>query len=86
MGFSRQEYCSGLPFLSPEDLPNPGFEPESPAMQADSNINQNAIYKYTIIPYFKNNNTIHYGQEVVINKIKAPITNGRDDDWWINDL
>ena len=36
MGFSRQEYCSGLPFPSPEDLPNPGIEPRSPALQADS--------------------------------------------------
>ena len=31
MGFSRQEYRSGLPFPSPEDLPDPGIEPESPA-------------------------------------------------------
>ena len=30
MGFSRQEYRSGLPFPLPEDLPNPGIEPESP--------------------------------------------------------
>ena len=29
MGFSRQEYWSGLPFPSPEDLPNPGIEPVS---------------------------------------------------------
>ena len=36
MGFSRQEYWSGLPFPSPEDLPNPGTEPGSPALQADS--------------------------------------------------
>ena len=36
MGFSRQEYWSGLPFLSPGDLPNPGIEPRSPALQADS--------------------------------------------------
>ena len=36
MGFPRQEYWSGLPFLSPGDLPNPGIEPESPAFQADS--------------------------------------------------
>ena len=36
MGFSRQEYWSGLPFPSPEDLPNPGIEPRSPALQADS--------------------------------------------------
>ena len=29
MGFSRQDYCSGLPFLSPGDLPHPGIEPKS---------------------------------------------------------
>ena len=32
MGFSRQEYWSGLPFPSPEDLPDPGIEPTSPAL------------------------------------------------------
>ena len=36
MGFSRQEYWSGLPFPSPGDLPNPGIEPRSPALQADA--------------------------------------------------
>ena len=36
MEFSRQEYWSGLPFPSPEELPNPGVEPWSPASQADS--------------------------------------------------
>ena len=36
IGFSRQEYWSGLPFLSPGDLPNPGIKPGSPALQADS--------------------------------------------------
>ena len=36
MGFSRQEYWSGLPFPSPGDLPNPGIEPRPPALQADS--------------------------------------------------
>ena len=36
MRFSRQEYWSGLPFPSPEDLPNPGIEPGSPALQADA--------------------------------------------------
>ena len=36
MGFSMQEYWSGLPFPSPEDLPDPGIEPESPALQADT--------------------------------------------------
>ena len=36
MGFSRQEYWNGLPFLSPGDLPNPGIEPRSPALQTGS--------------------------------------------------
>ena len=36
MGFSRQEYWSGLPFFSPGDLPDPGIKPRSPALQADS--------------------------------------------------
>ena len=36
MGFSRQEYWSGVPFLSPGDLPDPGIEPGSPALQADA--------------------------------------------------
>ena len=36
MGFSRQEYWSGVPFPSPGDLPNPGIEPGSPAFQADT--------------------------------------------------
>ena len=36
MGFSRQEYWSGLPFPSPGDLPKPGIKPGSPALQADS--------------------------------------------------
>ena len=34
--FSRQEYCSGLPFSSPGDLPGPGIEPGSPTFQADA--------------------------------------------------
>ena len=36
MRFSRQEYWSGLPFPSPEDLPDPGIEPRSPALWADA--------------------------------------------------
>ena len=35
LGFSRQEYWSGLPFPSPEDLPDPGIEPRSPELQAE---------------------------------------------------
>ena len=36
MEFSRQEYCSGLPFPSPGDPSNPGIEPGSPALQTDN--------------------------------------------------
>ena len=36
MGFSRQEYWSGLPSPPPRGLPEPEFEPRSPALQADS--------------------------------------------------
>ena len=42
--FSRQEHCSGLPFPSPEDLPNPRIKPGFPTLQADS-----YIYIYTHI-------------------------------------
>ena len=36
MGFSRQDYWSGVPLPSPGDLPNPGIEPGSPTWQADA--------------------------------------------------
>ena len=36
MGFSRQEYWSGLPFPSPGNLPHSGIEPGSPALEADA--------------------------------------------------
>ena len=36
IGFSRQEYWSGLPFPSPGNLPNPGTEPRSPTLWEDA--------------------------------------------------
>ena len=36
MGFPGHEYWSGLPFFSPGDLPNPGIEPRSTALEADA--------------------------------------------------
>ena len=42
MEFSRQEYWSGLPFPSPGDLPDPGIEPGSPALQADALLSEPA--------------------------------------------
>ena len=41
MGFSRQEYWSGLPFPSPGDLPDPGMELRYPALQADTLTSEN---------------------------------------------
>ena len=50
MGFSRQEYWSGLPFPSPRDLPNPGIKPRSPALQADRRFNLWAIRDFKPYP------------------------------------
>ena len=36
MGFSKQQYWSGVPFPSPGNLPDPGIKPRSPALQADA--------------------------------------------------
>ena len=40
MGFSRQEYWNGLPCPTPGDLPDPGIEPGSSALQADSSLSE----------------------------------------------
>ena len=56
MGFSRQEYWSALPFPSPGDLPDPGIEPGSPALDADSLPNEiRGKIHYTL--YTSNRNT-----------------------------
>ena len=47
MGFSRQEYWRGLPFPSPGDLPHPGIETGSPALQADSLPSETIFKHYT---------------------------------------
>jgi len=59
MGFSRQEYWSGLPCPPPGDLPNPGIEPRSPALQVDS-LQSEPPGKYII--YFKNKNLLDLGK------------------------
>ena len=46
MEFFRQEYWSGLPFPSPGDLPDPGMEPGSPALQADASPSEPAGKPY----------------------------------------
>ena len=51
MGFSRQEYWNGLPFLSPGDLAGPGIEHSSPALQVDS----------VLLSHLGNPKTLYYG-------------------------
>ena len=48
MGFSRQEYWSGLPCPSPRDLPDPGIEPRPPALWADALTSEPFVYKKTL--------------------------------------
>ena len=58
MGFSRQEYWSGLPFPSPGDLPNPGIKAGSPSLEADALTSEPAqlpvfCYFFNILNTFK---------------------------------
>ena len=46
MGFSKQEYWSGLPFPSPEELPDPGIEHRSPGLQTDALLTELPPYNY----------------------------------------
>ena len=48
MGFFRQEYWSGLPFPFPGDLPDPGIEPRSPALQADAQVSRIAGRRFNL--------------------------------------
>ena len=48
MGFTRQEYWSGLPFPSPGDLPEPGVEPRSLALKANSLPSEHGAFKYKV--------------------------------------
>ena len=70
MGFSRQEYWSGLPFPSPEDLPNPGIEPRSPALQADALTSELPGKPTRPFRYDLNQIPYHYTVEV-INRFKG---------------
>ena len=54
MGFSRQEYWSGVPFSSPGELPDPGVEPGSPTLQADALPSEPPDFKGSIIQSLKN--------------------------------
>ena len=69
MGFSRQEYWSELSFPSPEELPNPGIEPRSPALHADSlpielqgSPNPLTVYySFSYDPFVQDMERLHHG-------------------------
>ena len=54
MEFSRQEDWSGLPFPSPGDLPNPGIDPRSPALQVDSLLSKPPLSSLIQLNYIRN--------------------------------
>ena len=53
MGFSRQEYWSGLPLPSPGDLPNPGIEPRSPTLRADYSAIKKNTFESVLMRWMK---------------------------------
>ena len=62
MGFPRQEYWSGLPFLSPGNLPDPGIEPRSPAFQTDSSLSESgkpSLGSHFCFCFFNLSNQVH---------------------------
>ena len=64
MGFSRQEHWNGLPFPSPGDLPNPGIEPRSPALQAEALTSEPPEYNQRLGKY-------HWGITGVLLSLQA---------------
>ena len=59
MGFSRQEYWSGLSLPSPGDLPDPGIEPGSPALQTEALPSETPRKPFNIVSYHINVNKNH---------------------------
>ena len=84
IGFSRQEYWSGLPFPSPGDLPDPGIDPGSPAMEADANHRGSPIcHRVHVILTLRN---VFFLNRVHLSSISLYVTQGSYDDWgnWLN--
>ena len=59
MGFSRQEYWSGLPFPSPGDLPDPGIKPASPALMGGVFTTDILILKLKVVLVLKTDAEVH---------------------------
>ena len=67
MGFSRQEDWSGLPFPSPAHLPDPGIEPRSPVLQADSLLSEPPGKPYFSHKYLKHKKQAQETNKTVFN-------------------
>ena len=94
MGFSGQEYWSGLPFPSPGDLPNPGIEPRSPALQTDAltseppgNAVQIRVCKWGSVDWFQPTDILclDYTDLILFNRSQH-LKIGRYAEVWISDL
>ena len=73
MGFSRQEYWSGLPCCPPGDLPNPGIKPRSPAFQVDSLPSEppgSITISFIILVYYDISLTINFNVAYLILKFR----------------
>ena len=70
LGFSRQEYWSGLPFPSPGDLPDPGIEPGSLALEADA-LTSEPPGKIFIKVLLKNSKSIKFYTNLILSVFKA---------------
>ena len=87
MGFPRQEYWSGLPFPSLGDLPNPGFEPTSPAWQVDSlSLNHLGSSTERIDPSRKNSKGISIPAGVRGAELRQQWPDGEGPSWRLMDL
>ena len=80
MGFSRQEYWSGLPFSSPGDLPNPGIEPRSPTLQAEAltSDTREAIKLWVNGYMYTQTHTHTHGGSLVAQLVKNPPASAGD--------
>ena len=75
MEFHRQEDWSGLPFLSPGDLPNPGAKPVFPALQADSLLSEPPGKPQEPVDSFRNSSypqAVYPGKEKWAIKLASP--------------
>ena len=78
MGFSRQEYWSGLPFPPLGDLPNPGIEPQSPTLQTDALPSEppGKLYVLAIVNSAAMNNGIHVSFSILVSSGYMPRSGG----------